>query len=514
VPLDWSAEQLLRNLDLDTVPLATIHEVVRHSPYAWAGLATTLASVYVVAGIATWLGLYTALRTVRRRTEIHWTERARLAWPGRRLGRVSFAIICPCLMISYAYSASLVELIPRMSAFALVFVVAYIGATQVAIGWGQRVNPASALTPRSTYAAWIFNLSIIGPFMALVFAGVGFMGEDWNAQSIGIMAGSVLAVGLYLGWGWVRLMRWCGIIRPASERLSAVAQRVAQSTDVRPVAVQQVGLPMANAFAFFTMKSIGVSDATLSVLGDDELATVCAHELAHLGEPRSVLLARLSIGFVIGLVIAIYECIMPVIKLYGLGAAILVYVGGTVFLILAVRRFARIARRMEVRADALARGLEATPGTYARALERIYAANLVPVVLGSKGKSHPELYDRMTAAGVAPEYFRPQPPSKRPFFLGLLVMLITSLFLAAVLRRATREIADRALDPEAAAIFTIGAEGGSFAETILLLNRYGMKADHDADLPPDAVPERPEGSQSLNLARSSSDPNAGGDSDN
>jgi hypothetical protein len=151
---------------------------------------------------------------------------------------------------------------------------------------------------------------------------------------------------------------------------------------------------------------------------------------------------------------------------------------------------------MEVRADALARGFETAPGSYARALEKIYAANLVPVVLGSKTKSHPELYDRMTAAGVAPEYSRPQAPSKRPFFVGLIVMLIAWFILAAALKGAVNVIADRALGPEAAALFKIGAQGASAAEIYLLWDRYGASEEGDILPPQIAEPEPREGSRS------------------
>jgi hypothetical protein len=57
--------------------------LVRSSPVAWVGLLTALASVYLVARVATYLGMYVASRPWRRYERDQWTERARLAWPCR-----------------------------------------------------------------------------------------------------------------------------------------------------------------------------------------------------------------------------------------------------------------------------------------------------------------------------------------------------------------------------------------------------------------------------------------------
>jgi hypothetical protein len=70
----------------------------------------------------------------------------------------------------------------------------------------------------------------------------------------------------------------------------------------------------------------------------------------------------------------------------------------------------KLARRMEVRADAAATQNQASEGVYARALERLYQVSHIPVVMPGKRKVHPHLYDRMIAAGVTPEYPRPTPP--------------------------------------------------------------------------------------------------------
>ncbi len=55
---------------------------------------------------------------------------------------------------------------------------------------------------------------------------------------------------------------------------------------------------------------------------------------------------------------------------------------------------------------------------YAGALEKLYRHNLVPAVLPGRGLSHPNLYDRLTAAGVKPSFPRPAAPPRGPLALA------------------------------------------------------------------------------------------------
>jgi Zn-dependent protease with chaperone function len=166
-----------------------------------------------------------------------------------------------------------------------------------------------------------------------------------------------------------------------------------------------------------------VTDAALAILDDDELSAICAPELAHLCEPRWVRAIRLSYGFLCGLYLSSVFLFRPLARSAGPEMYFLVLIGSPVALILIWTRFLRLVHRMEVRADVLARQPEAAPGTYSRALEKIYEANLVPVVLGSKRRTHPELYDRLVAAGATPAYPRPEAPPRGPWRVGFLVMV-------------------------------------------------------------------------------------------
>jgi Zn-dependent protease with chaperone function len=70
----------------------------------------------------------------------------------------------------------------------------------------------------------------------------------------------------------------------------------------------------------------------------------------------------------------------------------------------------RVSRRMETRADKIAVENQADAAVYARALERLYQTNQMPAVMPKRSsKIHPDLYDRMIAAGVTPDYPKPAP---------------------------------------------------------------------------------------------------------
>ena len=184
---------------------------------------------------------------------------------------------------------------------------------------------------------------------------------------------------------------------------------------------------MANAIAFVLERKIGVTDAALATLDDDQLAAVCAHEMAHLAEPRRVILARASGAFLLGLYIAlIMASVRPILGSFGPDGMLWGIIAAFLFLIVGVLLLKRLGRKMEIRADSHATGWEPSPGTYARALERIAQVNLVPAVMGSRRNVHPDLYDRMIQAGVTPDFPRPARPPRWAFVLGLAGLLLAA----------------------------------------------------------------------------------------
>src|SRR5258708_337607 len=76
----------------------------------------------------------------------------------------------------------------------------------------------------------------------------------------------------------------------------------------------------------------------------------------------------------------------------------------------------RRRRRMEIRADVFGRWLHADKSIYARALAKLYQANETPAVMSRKRMVHPHLYDRLLAAGITPDF--PRPDTLPPVWLA------------------------------------------------------------------------------------------------
>ncbi len=70
-----------------------------------------------------------------------------------------------------------------------------------------------------------------------------------------------------------------------SPRLHRIVEKMAERAGMRKPAVYRMGIPKPNAFATGTDPDhavVGVSDALLKLLDDDEVAAVVAHELGHI----------------------------------------------------------------------------------------------------------------------------------------------------------------------------------------------------------------------------------------
>jgi len=124
----------------------------------------------------------------------------------------------------------------------------------------------------------------------------------------------------------------------------------------------------------------------------------------------------------------------------------------------------RFGRRMEVRADGVARAHEGDAGTYAGALEKIYRANLIPAVLAKGRRVHPDLYDRLLAAGVQPSYPRPRPPSRLPAAAGAILALGPLLVAVVALHLVPALLGPVAPAGEEAILASMAMTGGSAAD--------------------------------------------------
>lgn len=389
----------------------------------WAAPLVAGISSYALARLISWIDLRGLRALLASDPNPHWSARARLAWAPRARAAV---LIFVCPLIGYfvgegltgaeAWPAS--PAIPGVSAVAAFFAAL---ASARALG-------ATLGLPRSTFgrdfASFAFGLLGLASFALAVGAayalGTGIAERSAMPLALGATAAIVAAARIPR-----RLMLLAGVLRPSPE-LARRFEPIFAHVGVRPEAVETLDATMANAFAFPLERRIVITTRLLELLTEPELDAIVAHEAGHLTEGRLArirvlpLYVLVSFGFFLGLVSSRYVLVVEVVHLIALVVSLVV-----------LRRF---SVRLEARADHAATDTVDGP-VYARALARIHEANLLPAVV--TGGSHPSLYDRMLAAGVTPDFPRPEPPGRRGTFgiaLVLFVVLVTSFALPFLLR--------------------------------------------------------------------------------
>lgn len=253
----------------------------------------------------------------------------------------------------------------------------------------------------------------LGAMVAWLLLFPGFAGMLWVMAFTwhrGLDTGAlVIAGGILLGCillcvgGSVAILRAFGLARPVDGALEQTCREMATARGLSVRHVMSMDLGMANAFAFPWTRDLAFTRAILTVLDGEELRSVISHELGHLAEGRSARWKRLVSLLAIptlGLAPGALGGDQPLLAL-GLFAAYFL-----------INRWAsRHHKRLEIEADTHAGESQSGEGVYARALEKLHAAGLIPAVL-HLGLPYPSLYDRMTAAGVTPDFPRPAPPNR------------------------------------------------------------------------------------------------------
>lgn len=369
-----------------------------------------------------------------------WMDRARAAFPVRRCTFTCVVVSTVCSPIGTLFVSSSLFALPRLWLAAMVASAAFAGTFRVRLQSEERIlrrRIGAGRALRSTLSWFVLTRWPIG---AVAFAWAVVLSEP--GESHGLVLGAILVVYVagVLG-GSVRFARLVGLARPASPRLAPIIDRAAAEWTATPSMragrriarlhirprVFEAPVVHANALALPLANTLVFTEGALSVLSDDEIGAIAAHELGHLTESHGVGVLRALPGVLLVLAAAAERPLASAFASLGT----IGYLAAVLAALLPVVLFARIlvrplASRMEKRADAVAHLHEDAEGLYARALERIYEANLVPVVMGLKRAIHPDLYDRLVASGAPPAYPRPPPPDKRAIrtFLALATVLL------------------------------------------------------------------------------------------
>jgi Zn-dependent protease with chaperone function len=374
-----------------------------NQPGLWAILA-----YFAGAFGLTYLSNAFAIMSWRRAKHQHWTEQARRIYPARVSAMFNVLLIAGFAGVHESFASDF------GAAFAGVCGAAALGGGLLG-GYGLDRAIYSMLTFRSwcgmVGGSWLLRFAYWG----MLIVGGLLMPANFGPMALGIGL-AVLAIHIaFLAGAGLKLAQWLGMVVEPSAEVIRIVEEVTEPAGISP-RTQILRTPMANAFALPHLHRLLLTSRLVEELSPAELASVIRHELGHLTESRRVVWARLLASTSV----VPFIFLRPIAEKFG-PAGVIALACAIWFVKIQI---GNLARRMEVRADALAVA-DADAGTYASALEHLYRLNLVPAVMPGRRQHHPHLYDRLTSAGITPEFERPKPPRK--------IGWSTSLIIAAIL---------------------------------------------------------------------------------
>ena len=368
-----------------------------------------------VTFVTNWL----ALIPWRQSKGKHWSEQARLLYPVRVAARSNLWTVPSILVLT------VLLLWPDSSPLWL-----FTGIASVLGAYAGTFPTDHEIFPRIPLRD-LLRQAIIGLLLRFliwfVFIGAAvLMPDEFNELAWGI-GGAV--IGLWVIWsrgGLIWLGRKLGLFLPAPERLRKIAADTSARMNVPFREVMLVRVQLAQAFALPGSRQLLFTERLLELLSDDEVASICAHELAHLTESKAARYSR-SVRM---LTFMPWMFFNPLMHTFGL-PAFFGLCGITIGVPIVYRR---ISRKLESRADQMAKANEGDAGTYARALTRLYEDGLLPAVTAKQRATHPHLYDRILAAGGTPDFPRPAAPGSMALHGAIFAGLAGMLFAVFVMR--------------------------------------------------------------------------------
>lgn len=370
-----------------------------------AGLAPlALFSAWAVLTVAIVQGALgrTLLRAVRDAgPDVHWTERARRYFPFLHFS-ANLRILAGAA--ATAFGAVFIGLLtggePCWIGGAVAGTAAWIAGSTTA------VIEASRALGEPLERGWVREVLFLGGLPAVqvfgILAAVFLVPADWSVRAaLTALAASLGFLAFHFGALPV-LGRLAGFqVAPPALAGQLVAE-AAGRRGIKPPGVSVFRTRIANAYAFPIRNAIAFTTRLLEVLDPAGVRAITAHEIAHLGEPLRFRVARA----VRPLAVLPLFLLRPALAEFGpVALPVLLLLVASI-----VAVSGRLVYQAEIHADAAARHVQAAEGDYARALEAVYRANLMPAVMPARRLTHPHLYDRLISAGLPPDYPRPAPP--------------------------------------------------------------------------------------------------------
>lgn len=377
------------------------------------------------AALLSWLLTFStnwlALRPWRKAVGRHWAEQARLLFPVRRAAATNVWVL-PALLSLSAWLA-LSEKSPHWS---LVMLSSLLGCIAGTLPLDRAMFPRIPMRELVRHCAmsWIAQFLTSGVFII----ALTLMPDVFDSRAALIALAVLLLLFFWSKNGALGLYRLVGLCAPAPEGLTRIVRDTAEKMGASYRDVWLLRSPFANAFAVPASGRLLFSERLLAVLGDAEISAICAHELAHLTEKRSDYLLR----YLAWLTFLPWIFLHPLLHRFDVGGFFLLLA----LTVLVPKALRGLSQKLEKRADGIAHAHETEPGVYAGALARLYEDGLLPAVNSRKMASHPDLYDRMEAAGITPDFPRPARPGKMAWHgrifagaLGFVAMLAVLKYL-------------------------------------------------------------------------------------
>ena len=400
----------------------------------WAVASITIVQTFTALVPALWLSMKLAARPFHAADGESWVERAQASWPLQTLYGIAYAVSLGALIAwQFLRWTDTERLFAGPAAWCAcgVVIVVMLWASRRTYALVHGELPARRTTLHTTAFMWIVQWATL----PIVFIAMRFCPRQFDERAVLVYIATLAALLVLNFGGSMALLRLFRVARPASEKTQAILEAAAARCGFAAPPVYELDLSYANAWAFPTTGQVGVTRKLVADLEPDELESILLHETAHVQESRGEVAKRLlMIPFVASM--AWMPVILSNYRLKGIYLYLLAFYG-------VIFWSRRIAHRLEVEADAFSTRCVISPACYARGLEKIYRLNLVPAVMGRISPTHPDLYDRMLAAGVEPDYKRPPRPSrtfgivtKLLFFVLLVVgLFITEIGVRVVLHR-------------------------------------------------------------------------------
>lgn len=401
-------------------------------------LQASLTLIFLSA-VAYGLGFVSALVVLeslaarwRRTTDVHWTERARIAFvPGAAVLSVAIALPPVVAVFGGVGLGVFVEgWFANLPGFLVIWFAAMAGVMTVRYRWLREVW-GSRVTLRSWLGGHLVIALCIFPHLIVVLLVAFCLPEDPDWGSTIVLVAGILAVAFFAGGGGVLLLRLIGVVKPASNTVRQMVEDLAQEMKLPgKLTVLELEWAQVNALAWTVYRAVGFSRPMLELMAADEVRAVAAHELAHILEPRWARTVRVAHMF----------AYLPIPPLVVYGGTTGLIIGYALFLIL-IFGYQRFSCALERRADRIESEAIADNGAYMRSMLRLYEANVMPAVLPGS-QTHPHLYDRLLANGVQPDFPRPAAPQRRTAWLAAgiataaaaVIMLLAVIMVGVVLR--------------------------------------------------------------------------------